>query len=73
LARRARLRWSSHGALANRFKDATLPPVLATPIMIMMMENAALNALKPYLEAGQTRWARTSTSAISLRHRSAAA
>src|SRR5258707_9049797 len=42
------------GHLANRFKDATLPPVLATPIMIMMMENAALNALKPYLEAGQS-------------------
>jgi predicted thioesterase len=40
--------------LANRFKDATLPPVLATPIMIMMMENAALNALKPYLESGQS-------------------
>src|SRR6266498_5587159 len=40
--------------LANRFKDAMLPPVLATPIMIMMMENAALNALKPYLEAGQS-------------------
>jgi fluoroacetyl-CoA thioesterase len=27
--------------LANRFKDATLPPVLATPVMIMVMENAA--------------------------------
>ena len=27
--------------LANRFKDATLPPVLATPVMIMAMENAA--------------------------------
>ena len=36
--------------LANRFKDAMLPPVLATPVMIMMMENAALNAIKPYLE-----------------------
>jgi fluoroacetyl-CoA thioesterase len=35
--------------LANRFKDATLPPVLATPVMIMAMENAALNAIKPYL------------------------
>jgi len=35
--------------LANRFKDVTLPPVLATPVMIMAMENAALNALKPYL------------------------
>jgi len=40
--------------LANRFKDATLPPVLATPVMIMMMENAALNAIKPYLDAGET-------------------
>jgi len=35
--------------LANRFKDAMLPPVLATPVMIMIMENAALNAMKPYL------------------------
>jgi fluoroacetyl-CoA thioesterase len=40
--------------LANRFKDAMLPPVLATPVMIMVMENAALNAIKPYLEAGQS-------------------
>src|ERR1700731_1141011 len=40
--------------LANRFKDAMLPPVLATPIMIMMMENAALNAIKPYLEANES-------------------
>ena len=40
--------------LASRFKDATLPPVLATPVMIMVMENAALNAIKPYLEAGET-------------------
>jgi fluoroacetyl-CoA thioesterase len=40
--------------LANRFKDVTLPPVLATPVMIMVMENAALNAIKPYLEAGET-------------------
>jgi fluoroacetyl-CoA thioesterase len=40
--------------LANRFKDATLPPVLATPVMIMVMENAALNAMKPYLDAGET-------------------
>ena len=40
--------------LANRFKDAMLPPVLATPVMIMIMENAALNAMKPYLEAGQS-------------------
>lgn len=40
--------------LANRFKDAMLPPVLATPVMIMAMENAALNAIKPYFEAGET-------------------
>jgi fluoroacetyl-CoA thioesterase len=40
--------------LASRFKDATLPPVLATPIMIMVMENAALNAIKPYLGAGES-------------------
>jgi fluoroacetyl-CoA thioesterase len=40
--------------LANRFKDATLPPVLATPVMIMAMENAALNALKPYLQPGES-------------------
>jgi len=39
--------------LANRFKDAMLPPVLATPVMIMMMENAALNAIKPYFDAGE--------------------
>jgi len=40
--------------LANRFKDATLPAVLATPVMIMAMENAALNAMKPYFEAGES-------------------
>ncbi len=40
--------------LANRFKDATLPPVLATPVMILVMENAALNAIKPYLAPGQS-------------------
>ena len=40
--------------LANQFKDATLPAVLATPVMIMAMENAALNAIKPYFEAGES-------------------
>ena len=39
--------------LANRFKDATLPPVLATPIMILVMENAALEAIRGYLEPGE--------------------
>ncbi|MGH7097550.1 MAG: thioesterase family protein [Stellaceae bacterium] len=40
--------------LANRFKDAGLPPVLATPVMIMIMENAALDAIRPYLDAGES-------------------
>jgi fluoroacetyl-CoA thioesterase len=40
--------------LASRFKDAVLPPVLATPIMVMVMENAALNAIKPYLDPGES-------------------
>src|SRR5213075_1577962 len=40
--------------LANQFKDTALPPVLATPVMIMIMENAALNAIKPYLDASES-------------------
>ena len=40
--------------LANRFKDASLPPVLATPVMIMAMENAALEAIKPYFDPGES-------------------
>ena len=40
--------------LANRFKDATLPSVFATPVMIMVMENAALNAIKPYLDSSES-------------------
>ena len=40
--------------LANRFKDATLPEVLSTPVMIMAMENAALNAIKPYFAPGES-------------------
>lgn len=40
--------------LANQFKDAMLPPVLATPVMILMMENAALNAIRSYLEPGES-------------------
>ena len=31
-----------------------LPPVLATPIMILAMENAALNAIREYLEPGES-------------------
>jgi fluoroacetyl-CoA thioesterase len=40
--------------LANQFKDAMLPQVFATPMMIMAMENAALNAIRSYLEAGES-------------------
>ena len=40
--------------LASRFKDPMLPPVLSTPVMIMAMENAALEAMKPYLEPGES-------------------
>ena len=40
--------------LADRFKDAMLSPVFATPMMIMVMENAALNAIKAYLDPGES-------------------
>jgi fluoroacetyl-CoA thioesterase len=40
--------------LANQFKDAILPPVLATPVMIMIMENAALDAVRPFLAPSES-------------------
>ena len=40
--------------LANQFKDAALPQVFATPWMITMMENAALNAIRDYLDPGES-------------------
>jgi fluoroacetyl-CoA thioesterase len=40
--------------LANQFKDAMLPQVLATPVMILTMENAALNAIRPFLDLGES-------------------
>lgn len=40
--------------LASQVKDAMLPPVFATPMMILAMENAALNAIREYLELGES-------------------
>jgi fluoroacetyl-CoA thioesterase len=31
-----------------------LPQVLATPVMILIMENAALNAIRPFLDLGES-------------------
>lgn len=50
--------------LADKFKDATLPQVLATPVMILVMENAALDAMRPFLETGES----AVGSAIDVRH-----
>jgi fluoroacetyl-CoA thioesterase len=50
--------------LANRFKDAMLPQVLATPVMILIMENAALAAIRPYLDRGES----AVGTAINVRH-----
>lgn len=50
--------------LANRFKDAALPQVFATPMMIMAMENAALNAVRDYLDANES----AVGTAVNIRH-----
>jgi predicted thioesterase len=40
--------------LANTFKDSILPPVFSTPYLILVIENAALNAVRDYLEDGES-------------------
>jgi fluoroacetyl-CoA thioesterase len=40
--------------LASRFKDPMLPNVLATPVMILIMENAALDAIRSYLDSSES-------------------
>src|SRR2546430_10881785 len=40
--------------LASHSRDARLPPVSATRMMIMAMENAALNAIRGYLDPGES-------------------
>ena len=40
--------------LASQLKSSLLPPVLATPIMILVMENAALDAIRPFLDEGES-------------------
>ncbi len=50
--------------LANQFKDAALPPVFATPMMVTAMENAALNAVRGYLDAGES----AVGTAVNIRH-----
>src|SRR5438270_643426 len=40
--------------LANQFKDAILPEVLATPMMVLALENAALNAIRDFLDMDES-------------------
>jgi fluoroacetyl-CoA thioesterase len=50
--------------LANQFKDTALPPVFATPMMIRAMENAALNAVREFLDRGES----AVGTAVNIRH-----
>jgi len=53
--------------LANTFKDAMLPEVFATPMMITAMENAALNAIRGFLEPEES----AVGTAVNIRHSAA--
>jgi fluoroacetyl-CoA thioesterase len=53
--------------LANTFKDAMLPEVFATPMMITAMENAALNAVRGFLDPGES----AVGTAVNIRHSAA--
>ncbi|KRH79939.1 fluoroacetyl-CoA thioesterase [Ferrovum sp. JA12] len=50
--------------LACQLKDSSLPPVFSTPMLVAVMENAALNAIKPYFEEHET----AVGTAITLKH-----
>src|SRR6516164_1076674 len=50
--------------LANQFKDAILSEVFATPMMVLVLENAALNAIRDFLDAGES----AVGTAIDIRH-----
>lgn len=50
--------------LANQFKDAILPEVFATPMLVLALENAALNAIRDFLERGES----AVGTAINIRH-----
>ncbi|MFQ5625639.1 MAG: thioesterase family protein [Methyloligellaceae bacterium] len=40
--------------LAASFKDPLLPRVFATPWLVLLIENASLNAVRDYLEPGES-------------------